>query len=61
MEDVRGVQGLEGPEGLANEGGYQNPATRSKGRNSPHLVNKVLAMIVTKFLGSDDAMEVSFH
>jgi len=61
MENVRGVQGLEGPEGLANGSGYQTPATRCKRRDSPHLVNKVLAMIVAKFLGPDDAMEVSLH
>ena len=58
MKDIRGVQGFEGPECL---GSYQNAATRSERKDSPHLVNKVLAVIVTKILGPDDTVEVSFH
>jgi hypothetical protein len=30
-------------------------------KDSSHLVYKVLAVIVTKILGPDDAVEVSFH
>jgi len=58
VKDVRRVQGFESPERL---GWFQNAAIRSERKDSPHLVNKVLTMIVTKFLGSDDTMEVSFH
>ena len=45
----------------AGSGGDEDAMARWSGRDSPHLIDEVLAVVVAELLSADDAVEIGLH